>query len=345
MPTRLIATLVVVCGVIAVAAVGGAREGTRTAAPPEAKAQPSRAQEPAPEAEGRLVTPEEALRMDAHEIAKRYGISDEESLRRLELQSTNVISAFEHRVRAREKPRYGGLYIQREPDYRIVVLLTSGDISDIDDYVPDRLRGLVVVRRVERTLEELKAMHERVSRLRSLVSFDSATYVMTNRVELHLVAPTQAELEATTQMLRDAAVQSGEPLPDWVVIDGSVVPVDRTPGEWSDELVRRSPVGAASEMGALISGILDLDLGRGCFLLSGTRSCGPQGRRSRGIRRSSISPAVLRRDRATPFKGAPVRCRELPSARRRCGSREISTRRSHAHPNLRSSCSHVEGNP
>lgn len=270
---RLVPALLVLCGVLAAAASGGALESARTSVAPEPKAQLLPDREPVPDAPA--LGPEDARRMDAHEMAKRYGISGEEMLRRLDLQ--DMVPAFEQRVRAREKPRFGGLYIQSEPDYRIVVLLTSGDISDLESYVPDHFRGLVVVRRVERTLEQLHRMHEHVIRLRSVMPFSSNTNVHLNRVELELIAPTQGELETAIRTFRDAAARSGEPLPDWVAIMGRVVPVEHTPGESSAELLTRSPVGSGFEFSALPGGVLSLDVARGCVLLSGHAVVWPAG--------------------------------------------------------------------
>jgi len=114
-------------------------------------------------------------------------------------------------------------------------------------------------------------------RLRSVVPFSSGTNVHLNRVEVQFIAPTSSEVEATIQMLRDAAAQSGEPLPDWVAITGKVVPVDETAGEHPDFLLTHSHVGSGFGFDALPSGVLDLDLERGCVLLSGQAVIWPAG--------------------------------------------------------------------
>lgn len=256
--------MLVLCGALATSACGGGRESAPTSAPPE----------PAPY--GPTVDPKQARLLDAREVARVQGISVDEALHRLDLQS-DAIPAFSQQVRKRERDRYGGLYIQHEPEYRIVVLLTSGALSDVEGYVPELLRDLVVVRQVERTAAQLRWMHERVGRLRSVVPFGSWTNVQLNRVEVEFIAPTSSEVESTIRRLHEAAAQSGEPLPDWVAITGKVVPVDATPGEWPDFLLRRSPVGGLFEMDALPSGTLELDLDRGCVLLSGRAVVWPAG--------------------------------------------------------------------
>jgi hypothetical protein len=257
---RLAAALLVLCGVLAAAACGGAHENPSTSAPPEPY--------------GPTLQLEDGPRTDAHGAVTRDGLSGEEVLRRHDLES-NLIPAFEQRVGNQERYRYGGLYIEHEPDYRIVVLLTSGDVSDLD--VPEHLRGLVVVRHVERTLAELGAVMERLSELRSVVPFSAHTDVTLNRVELGLIAPTRSELESATRAIGDAAARSGEPLPRWVTLVGHIVPVDGTPGEHPDFLLTYSSVGSGFGFDAIPSGVLELDLDRGCVLLSGQAVIWPAG--------------------------------------------------------------------
>jgi hypothetical protein len=261
---RLVPALLVLCAVLVVAASGGAVETTRE---PDARA---------PDADRRPVNPRQARLMDAREVAKVLGVSLEDALRRLDLQS-DAIPAFDQQVRRHERQRYGGLYIQHEPEYRIVVLLTSGELSDIEGYLPELLRGLVVVRQVERTTAQLRWVHDRVARLRSLVPFASSTNVPENRVEVSFIAATPSEVEETTRALREAAAQAGEPLPDWVSIEGTVAPVEETNGEQPNFLLTHATVGSGFGLDAIVGGGLELDLDRGCVLLSGRAVIWPAG--------------------------------------------------------------------
>jgi hypothetical protein len=255
-----LSVLTVAVVVLAATACDGASES--------AQAPPDRAPPSGP-------TLEVAGPLDAREIFERYGVGDPDGKPVQRPDLDDVILGFWQRVRRTERHRFGGLYIRQEPAYGVVVLLTSGDVSDLD--VPEPLRRLVVVRNVERTLAELRAMHRRVMGLRSVVQFGSNTNEHLNRVEIELIGPTRSDLESATQAIGDAAAQSGEPLPDWVTVVGSVVPLDETPGETPVWLLRHAPVGSGSAFTALLGGVLELHFDRDCVLLSGQAVVWPAG--------------------------------------------------------------------
>ena len=68
---------------------------------------------------------DDALARDAVEYSRMVGVSEAEALRRLQLQS--VIGELSASLEAQQQGRFGGLFIEHEPDYRVVVLLTSLD--------------------------------------------------------------------------------------------------------------------------------------------------------------------------------------------------------------------------
>jgi streptogrisin C len=216
---RLLVVLLVVFAVLATTASGGALGGKPASvsqAPVPGEPAPSPPEQPF---DGRTVTVEEARLMNAREVARMLNTSVDDVLNRFDLQA-NEIPAFGDLVRAREKSRLGGFFIQQEPDFRVVVLLTSGGIADVEDYIPDRLRGLVEVRLVSRTHEQLRSMLERLGQLRSTVQFDAYTNVALNRIELQVVATTPSALAVKKETLRAVAAQSGFQLPEWVNVEG-----------------------------------------------------------------------------------------------------------------------------
>jgi hypothetical protein len=270
MMTRLAAVLVVIGALAASACSGTSREAAETSAPAQAVPAGPTLEVVSPTADPR------------RELARRYGAESTAKsrrvARRLDLEH-GVIPVFSRRVSFGERHRFGGLYIRHRPSYGVVVLLTSGGLADIRPYIPERLRGRVVVRRVERRLAQLRAMQRRVLRLRSVVSFDSSTNVHLNRVEIGLIGPTRAALEAATRALGNVAARRGEPLPAWVTVVGTIAPIEATPGERPDYLLTHAHVGGGSAMLALIGGVLELDPARGCVLLSGQPAVWPAGTR------------------------------------------------------------------
>ena len=74
-------------------------------------------------AAARVETAAEALEQDAHDYGAARGLPDEEALRRLEAQEGSVSAT--DLLRERFVKRFAGLFIEHDPEYRIVVLLTG----------------------------------------------------------------------------------------------------------------------------------------------------------------------------------------------------------------------------
>lgn len=109
---------------------------------------------------------DDALARDAVEYSRMVGVSEAEALRRLQLQS--VIGELSASLEAQQQGRFGGLFIEHEPDYRVVVLLTSLDGDVVSRYVAGTpLEGIVEVRSAEYSLTELlrdqEALDEKLS--------------------------------------------------------------------------------------------------------------------------------------------------------------------------------------
>jgi len=76
-----------------------------------------------PPAAARVQSSAEALAQDAHDYAAARRLSEEEALRRIEAQEGSVGAT--DILRDRYRKRLAGLFIEHDPEYRIVVLLTG----------------------------------------------------------------------------------------------------------------------------------------------------------------------------------------------------------------------------
>ena len=97
----------------------------------------------------------EALRKDAAEYAKDWNISLDEAIRRLELQTT--IGRLDTKLANGEPNSFGGLWIQHEPTFKVIVNMT-----DSAEKVASYARGLsfasdIEIRKVAKTLKQLEA--------------------------------------------------------------------------------------------------------------------------------------------------------------------------------------------
>ncbi|MCU0523095.1 MAG: hypothetical protein MUF84_20710 [Anaerolineae bacterium] len=97
----------------------------------------------------------EALLMDAAAYAADQGIPVEEAVRRLSLQP--LIGDLQARLSEDEAGVFGGLWIQHEPEYRVVVQVTRGERRIFRRYVEGSvLEDVVAMRTVGATLAELE---------------------------------------------------------------------------------------------------------------------------------------------------------------------------------------------
>lgn len=97
----------------------------------------------------------EALLMDAAAYAADQGIPVEEAARRLSLQP--LIGDLQVQLTENEKGAFGGLWIQHEPSYRVVVQVTRDARRIFRQYVQGgSLEDIVEMRTVKATLSELQ---------------------------------------------------------------------------------------------------------------------------------------------------------------------------------------------
>jgi len=164
---------------------------------------------------------DDALIQDATSFAENQGITLEEALQRLKHQQT--IGDIQPSLEADLPGTYGGLWVEHQPQYRIVIALTEGDESTVQAYIEGRpWAEFVEVLQVKYSLRELRDAQAAASgaakEINTVVS--SGINVMRNRVELHVGNPDlfRADLAAAGIELPEPveilAINAGQPLPE-----------------------------------------------------------------------------------------------------------------------------------
>jgi hypothetical protein len=208
--------------------------------------------EGAPEALG----PDEALRRDAEAYAEQFGVPVEEATQRLQFQ--DGIGELNGALQASEADTFGGLWIEHEPDYRVVVLFTRRGEQTIRPYLAGKpYAHLVEVRRARYSLAELETIYARATR--ELAKLDFGVNVLLD-VPGNRVEATVGDREWFESELRRA----GAELPDGVeltIIEGGSTARDRdlllTPPVPGIAFPRQKPVeGFRVCMEAALVGIL-----------------------------------------------------------------------------------------
>jgi hypothetical protein len=152
---------------------------------------------------------ESALVRDAASYAEAEGIPLEDAVRRLEFQET--IGEIQPALMADLSDSYGGLWIEHQPEYRIVIALTEGDRSTIASYIEGKAWvEFVEVREVQYSMEELQQAHAVASSAAHAVnvSITSLVDIVNNRVEVIVGNPDllMADLEAASITLPESVI-------------------------------------------------------------------------------------------------------------------------------------------
>jgi hypothetical protein len=205
--------------------------------------------------------PDDAVRQDAKAYAGQYGVSVDEAIERLQFQ--DGIGDLNAALQANEADTFGGLWIEHEPDFRVVVLFTRNGKRTIRPYLAGKpYAHLVEVRKARYALAELEAI--RAQAMGELAKLDFGVNVLLdvpgNRVEVPVSDPGWFESE-----LRHAEVQ----LPDGVevvVVEGGAtarnVDLLLTPPVPGIAFPRQKPVeGFRAAMAAALTGTLRLEEG------------------------------------------------------------------------------------
>jgi hypothetical protein len=117
-----------------------------------------------------------ARRQDAGEYVKRFGVSLDEAFFRLDLQE--AIGKLVAELTVSEADSYAGMWIQHEPDFRVIVRFTERGEETLLPYLTDSpLAGLVEVRGASITLADLaEEQHALGETLQSLGIAQSRTW-------------------------------------------------------------------------------------------------------------------------------------------------------------------------
>jgi len=165
---------------------------------------------------------DEALVKDAQEYSSAMKVELDEAIRRLKLQST--IGELDAELAEKEQDAFAGLWIQHQPEYRVIVQFTRNGEVTIRPYIENGpLAGIVEIRTASVTLSELEAARTQASQVAQElgVRAHSGINVLENRTELYVLNPAQ---------LDDALRKANLRLPANV----EVVKVDELPREVTD---------------------------------------------------------------------------------------------------------------
>lgn len=159
-----------------------------------------------------LPTGDQELRMGTAEAyASALGVSVDEALRRLKLQ--DPIEELGAALESQETDTFAGLWVQHEPDYRVIVMFTHNGEETLNRYIQDGpLSGqpdLFEVRMASITLTEIAEVQSETMRICEELGIEtnSAEDLENNGVELYVTNKTQ---------LDEALQKTGIRLPDRV---------------------------------------------------------------------------------------------------------------------------------
>ena len=170
------------------------------------------------------LTPEEmpggvspALVRDAQMYAAQHDVELSEAVPRLLLQDS--VGKLDSNLLSNEAGTFGGLWIQHEPEYRIVVAFTNDGEKTIAKYVKDEtLMDIIEIRTVEATYRELMQSQREAGWIVAELGFRTVSDInpSENRVEVH--TPDRVKLE-------DALRKNEKTLPARVHIIERTLPV------------------------------------------------------------------------------------------------------------------------
>lgn len=151
-----------------------------------------------------------ARRQDAEEYAKYFGVSLEEALYRLDFQE--AVGKLGAELTEKEKATFAGIWIQHEPDFRVIVRFTERGSETISAYVSDSpLAKLIEVRSASVSLAHLieyqKVLEETL--MRSEITYILEVDEVDNK--LNLMTP---ELSRLNSILADSRIV----LPEFVKV-------------------------------------------------------------------------------------------------------------------------------
>jgi hypothetical protein len=153
-----------------------------------------------PEAEGVRtqvpLPPSPALDGDAAALLMaEFGINAREAQRRVDLEPE--ILAFANQFSAETDPTFGGVYVQHEPVYKVVVAFTdNNDAALARKQIPPQLRRYLKVKYVPRSRAARMTEQDRFMTQINALNLDVASYIDTQTDDLVVITEDVAKLEA-----------------------------------------------------------------------------------------------------------------------------------------------------
>jgi len=167
---------------------------------------------------------ENPILQDAQYYADEMGVSLEEAMARLDTQSEDAISNLNNQLQANEADTFAGLWIQHEPEYRVVAAFTHDGEETIRKYIADdsELAQLIEVRPAQYTYEQLQADQQAVLSILDTIQLPVAVGIM--------VMENRVELDITDRAAFDAALaEANATLPESVIVVTTYEPVGDNP--------------------------------------------------------------------------------------------------------------------
>lgn len=195
-------------------------EGDARSTAPDRKPEKERA----PAKKPVMQTEEEALAAEAREYAKAMGVSQEEAMRRLEMQGDPFLARLDRELRQNERDTYAELRLRHKPDYGITLAFTGDPHAAMEKVEPlvegTQWEGTVKIDHVELTMTELHAVRAEAERVldRIGIRYDSDENLSASHVQIYV---------ADKDKLRRELRASGLELPEHtIVMEGLSVPMD-----------------------------------------------------------------------------------------------------------------------
>ncbi|MFN2125716.1 MAG: hypothetical protein ACK2UP_19655 [Candidatus Promineifilaceae bacterium] len=167
---------------------------------------------------------DEAILHEAQSYVDEMGITLDEALARLEIQSDDAIGTLQTQLQQSEPGTFAGLWLQHQPQFRVVVAFTGNGQETIAKYVsPDNpLSTLIEVRPAQYTYAQLQADQEEVVRYLETIGLPASVSIMVMENRVVLDVSDQAAFAA-------ALAEAGLSLPDSVVVNAVYAPPDDPP--------------------------------------------------------------------------------------------------------------------
>ncbi len=140
------------------------------------------------------LTLDESLAKDAEWYADQHGVDQEEALRRLELQSE--IGSLNAKLMEQEREIFAGLWVEHDPEFRIIVRFTSNGDETIQNYIEQEdVAEILDVREASVTLEQLTSAQEKamLTLEEANIPFESGLNLFESRVEIYVTDQAQVE--------------------------------------------------------------------------------------------------------------------------------------------------------